>query len=57
LRTGILGAVVIAGAGIACGRRLHRALLANHRYQFATWICVRWLAALVAFGLLLKLAN
>jgi hypothetical protein len=36
---------------------LHRALLSNHRYQFATWVCARWLAALVAFGLLLKLAN
>jgi hypothetical protein len=35
-------------------RRMHRALLCNHRYHFTAWRVCRWLVGLVAVGGLLE---
>jgi hypothetical protein len=54
--TGIMGAFVLALAGLLAATRLHRALLHNQRYRFTTWVWGGRLAAVSAFGLALKLA-
>jgi hypothetical protein len=52
----LVGGEVIAVAAFAGVLRLHRALWVNQRYRFTTWVWGKRLAALVLFGLLLKLA-
>lgn len=53
---GLVVALAMALLVVSAARRLFTALLANHRYHFATWRCGRVLAWMVAVGVLLKLA-
>lgn len=52
---GIVAPLAIALAALSALRRLHAALMANHRYHFTTWRCGRMFAWLLAVGTLLKL--
>jgi len=54
---GIVGPMVIALAALASARRLRRAFWVNHRYRFTTWRWGRLIGAMVAMGLILKLAT
>jgi hypothetical protein len=56
VETGAVGTLVVAVAFLTAARRLHRALLANHRYHFTTWKWGWRLIGLLAMGAALKLA-
>lgn len=53
---GIVAALAIAVSALSALRRLHTAVLANHRYHFTAWRWGRWVAWLLAVGVLLKAA-
>lgn len=52
---GVVGPVVVAIAILMAAERIHRALWVNHRYWFTTGRWGRVVAALLVFGLVLKL--
>lgn len=54
--TGAVGQFVVAVALLSALSRLHRAVVANHRYFFTTWKWGRRLVGLVLVGYALKLA-
>jgi hypothetical protein len=51
---GLSSAVLMAVLAIVCVRRLHRALLLNHRYRCTTWTWGVQLTAVFAMSLMLK---
>jgi hypothetical protein len=53
---GAVGLVLVTFAVVVGARRLHRALLANHRYRFTTWTWGRRVVGLLLIGGALKLA-
>lgn len=53
--SGLVGPFVMAVALLCALGWLHRALWENHRYRFTTWRWGRIAAALVVFGLVMKL--
>lgn len=53
--TGLVGSVAMSLAALLLLRRLSRAWLCNESYRFAALACARWLGALLAFGVSLKL--
>jgi hypothetical protein len=54
-RAGIVQGAVVAISGFAALRGVYRAALNNPRYRFTTWQVARWMAALLAVGVILKL--
>jgi hypothetical protein len=51
---GLVGPVCAAVALLCALNRLHRALWANHRYQFTTWRWGKVAAAMLLMGAVLK---
>ena len=54
-RAGIVQGAVVAISCFAALRGVYRAALNNRRYRFTTWQVARWMAALLALGVILKL--
>jgi hypothetical protein len=54
-RGGLLLALIMAMLMMSAARRLHTALLANHRYRFTTWRWGRIVIWMMVLGALLKL--
>ena len=54
MKTGSVGAAIVAWAVSATMRRFRRALWNNHRYRFTTWRWGRVLAALLLIGWVMK---
>lgn len=53
---GLAGQGVLALCAVAAVRRVHRAVMHNHRYHFTTWCWGRWPALVLAYGYALKLS-
>ena len=51
---GIVAALAMALSALSAVRRLHTALLANHRYHFTMWRWCKVLVWLAAVGFMLK---
>jgi hypothetical protein len=54
IKTGVVGPLIIALAVLFAVLRLHRALLRNERYWFATWRWGKVLGALLLIGMVLE---
>lgn len=54
--SGLAGHCVLAVCVVSALGRAHRAVAHNHRYHFTTWRWGRWLAIVLLFGYVLKLA-
>lgn len=54
--TGIVGPALVALAVVFAMRRIRRALVVNHRYQFTTWRWGRMVVAMLVAAAVLKLA-
>lgn len=54
LPLGVVGQCALACCGVAAVRRAIRAVAANHRYHFTTWLWGRWLGLGLLFGGALK---
>ena len=52
---GVFAPLIAGLASLAALRRLHRAVLLNHRYRFTTWRWGKFVMGLVVIGMAMKL--